>query len=207
MIHRMDPPEDPNREPVPAGLRPMEATPGKPPAGDDWSWEVHWSGLRTMIAASTGAVDLFDASGRNVSSAFPEVRRIGRATGSVEAVLDAVIVPGTGGRASIDRRLAAASDSAVRRLARDAPVAAVLVDVPWLEGGPIVEWPWSERRARLDALALAGPAWRTPTAHPGDGEALMTAARGQGLDRLMAKRIDSPYRPGKRSKDWREVAL
>jgi bifunctional non-homologous end joining protein LigD len=209
MIHRMDPPEDPARQPVPDGLRPMRPTPGEPPAGDEWAWEIHWSGLRTTIAASTGAVDLFDADGRNVSPAFPEVRRIGRATGSVEAVFDAVIVPGGGGgtRASIDRRLAAASESTVRRLARDTPAAAVLVDVLWIDGRPIVESPWSERRDRLDELGLDGPAWRTPSAHRGDGDALMTAGRAQGLDRLMAKRMESPYRPGQQSPDWVEVSL
>jgi bifunctional non-homologous end joining protein LigD len=207
IIHRMDPPEDPGREEVPTDLRPMLASPGAAPDGDDWAWEVDWSGLRTTIAAATGAVDLFDASGRNVSSAFPEVRRIGRATGSVEAVFDAVIVPGGGDLSSIDRRLAATSDSTVRRLARDTPAAAVLVDLLWLDGYPIVESPWAERRARLDEFGLAGPAWRTPAAHPGDGAALMTAARTQGLDRLMAKRTGSPYRPGERSPDWIEVTL
>jgi bifunctional non-homologous end joining protein LigD len=207
LIHRMDAPEDPTREPVPTGLRPMRAVEGEAPGGEDWAWEIRWSGLRTMVAASTGAVDLFDENGRNVSSAFPEVRRIGRATGSVEAVLDAVLVPATGGQATIRRRLDASSDSSIRRLSRDAPVAAVLFDLPWLQGHSIAELPWSERRSLLDDLALEGPAWRTPTAHAGDGEALMDAARQQGIDRLIAKRIDAPYRPGERSTFWVEVAL
>ena len=205
MIHRMDPPEDPAREPVPADLRPMRATRGTAPDGGDWAWEVEWSGLRTIIAASTGAVDLYDAGGKNVSQSFPEVRRIGRALGSVEAVLDSVLVPANGDRSSIDRRLAAASESAVRRLGRDQPAAAVLFDVLWIDGGPILDAAWTDRRKRLDELDLNGPAWRTPSAHRGDGEALLAAARQQGLGALIAKRMNSPYRPGKRSKGWIEV--
>ncbi|MGH9116648.1 MAG: DNA polymerase ligase N-terminal domain-containing protein [Acidimicrobiales bacterium] len=205
IIHRMDPPEDPTREPVPTDLRPMLATPGPAPEDDAWAWEVGWSGLRTIIAASTGAVDLFDADGRTVSQAFPEVRRIGRALGSVEVVLDSLLVPTNGDRASIDRRLAAASESAVRRLARDQPAAAVLFDVLWFDGHPILEAPWTDRREQLEDLKLDGPAWRTPSAHPGDGQALLAAARLQGLDGLIAKRLDSPYRPGEASPDWVEV--
>ena len=208
MIHRMDPPEDPSRSPVPTDLRPMRATAGDAPEGDDWAWEVYWSGLRTIIAASTGAVDIFDAEGRNVSTAVPRgaPHRPSHGVGRGRDRLGAGAGPRRQGG---DRPPAgqASSDSTIRRLVRDNPVAAVLVDVLWLDGYPIDESPWTERRAHLDDLALNGPAWRTPSAHPGDGEALMTAGREQGLDRLMAKKVSSRYRPGKRSRDWIEVKL
>ncbi|MGH9246980.1 MAG: DNA polymerase ligase N-terminal domain-containing protein [Acidimicrobiales bacterium] len=207
MIHRMDPPADPTREPVPTDLRPMLAVPGDLPADEGWAFEVRWSGERALVAASTGAVDVTAADGSDISEAFPEVRRIGRALGSTEVVLDTVLVGSGEGRASIDRRLGARSDSVIRRLARDQPAAAVVVDLLWIDGHPVIDVPWSERRQALDDLALDGPAWRTPSAHHGDGEALLDAARTQRLSGLVAKRVDALYQPGQRSDDWVDIGL
>ena len=48
MIHRMDPPQDPEREPLPPGLRPMVPVEGDLPGDEDaWGFEVRWDGLRT----------------------------------------------------------------------------------------------------------------------------------------------------------------
>jgi bifunctional non-homologous end joining protein LigD len=208
MIHRMDPPEDASRSAVPTYLRPMRARTGRLPSDEEnWAFEVRWSGLRSLLLGFTGAVDLADADGNDISRHFPEVRRISRALGSVEAVIDSVIVPGTGDRESIDRRLAAASDSTIRRLSRDQPVAAVLFDVLWLEGHSVLDRPWTERRSLLESIALDGPAWRTPSAHLGDGAALVAAGRDQGVPGIIAKRLDSTYQPGKASRDWVDIGL
>src|SRR5262245_5417625 len=178
MIHRMDPPEDPTREAVPTGLRPMRGQlGGLPGAEEGWAYEVRWTGLRAMILGSTGAADLVDADGNDISPSFPEVRRISRALGSTEVVLDTVLVPSAGGRDAIEHRRAARSESTVRRLSRDQPVAAVIFDVPWHGGHSIVDLPWTERRELLDGLGLNGPAWRTPQAHLGEGGDLLEAAR------------------------------
>jgi bifunctional non-homologous end joining protein LigD len=142
-----------------------------------------------------------------MGNAFPEVRRIGRALGATEVILDAVLVVANGGPEAVDRRLAARSDSTIRRLSRDQPAVAVLVDLLWCNGHPLLDRPWTERRERLEGLGLEGPAWRTPTAHLGDGLALLEAARQQGLDGLLAKRLDSDYRPGARSPAWVEIDL
>jgi bifunctional non-homologous end joining protein LigD len=62
--------------------------------------------------------------------------------------------------------------------------------------------PYVERRQRLGRLKLAGANWQTPAYHPGDGAALLDAARANGLPGVVAKRLDSVYDPGKRSADW-----
>ena len=58
---------------------------------------------------------------------------------------------------------------------------------------------------RMEQLRLGGPAWQAPAAHVGDGTALLDAARANGLWGVVAKRLDSRYRPGRQSDDWREV--
>ena len=53
-----------------------------------------------------------------------------------------------------------------------------------------------------EELKLSGSNWQTPAYHVGDGGALLDAARAQGLPGVVAKRLDSPYVPGKRTGDW-----
>src|SRR4051812_13849426 len=62
--------------------------------------------------------------------------------------------------------------------------------------------PYAERRARLEALDLEGPAWRTPSYSTGNGAALLEASAAQGLEGIVCKRLDSPYEPGRRGGTW-----
>jgi bifunctional non-homologous end joining protein LigD len=205
IIHRMDPPADPERRPVPADLRPMTARPGRLPRDQDrFAFEVRWSGQRVLAVSSGGVVELRDPDGVDVAERYPEVRRVGRAIGSVEVVLDGVVTDPRGGDA-VARRADVRSDSGWRRLAERAPVTLVAFDLIWLDGHPVTDLPYENRRRLLEELDLAGPAWQVPAAHVGDGTALLQAARAKGLWGLVAKRLDSPYRPGRRSDDWREI--
>ncbi|MDQ3932080.1 MAG: ATP-dependent DNA ligase, partial [Actinomycetota bacterium] len=57
MIHRMDPPQDPDREPLPDDLRPMIGLPGAlPPDGEAWAFEVLWPGVRVLVTNDAGRV-------------------------------------------------------------------------------------------------------------------------------------------------------
>ena len=203
MIHRMDPPEDPDRALPPKDLRPMTATPGRLPRGRGWAFEVEWTGRRALVVNEPGLTTISDSGGNDVSTAFPEVRRIGRALGATEVVLDGVITASD--EESIARRIAAKSDSTVRRLARDHPASYVVFDLLWCDGRAVSGEPWTQRRELLDGLGLAGEAWSVPAAHVGDGAALREAAQGQGVEALIAKRTKSIYRPGQQSKDWLRV--
>ncbi|MDP9021643.1 MAG: ATP-dependent DNA ligase [Actinomycetota bacterium] len=212
MIHRMDPPQDPDRRPIPAGLRPMRGVAGDLPDGPGWAFEIRWAGERVLVTNDAGHVAITDGDGDDVSVSFPEVRRVGRRLAAVETVLDAVIVAvdrdgqPTNDRAAVERRLTAGDDARARRLAGDRPVAALFVDLLWLEGHPTTELAYQERRALLHDLDLAGPAWQAPRHHVGHGTALLDAARARQLPGLLAKRVDAPYRPGDVSEDWVVVA-
>lgn len=206
MIHRMDPPDDPERESPPRDLRPMRANTGKLPTDTAWAFELALHGKRALLLNEPGLTLLSDADGRDVSAAFPEIRRVGRALGSAEVILDGVITAAAGASA-IERRLAAKSDSTIRKLARDQPAAFMAFDQIWHDGHQCWDRPWKERRELLEALPLDGDNWRVPTAHVGDGRALADAAKAAGVDALVAKRVTSKYVPGSDSKDWVEVEL
>src|SRR3954452_16355690 len=126
MIHRMDPPQDADREPMPEKLEPMLARTGGLPPGDGWAFEVKWDGVRAIGFAEGGRLRLASRLGRDITPRYPELRELGRVIGAREAVLDGeVIAFGADGRPSFQRlqsRMHLASDSAVRRAAASSPV-------------------------------------------------------------------------------------
>lgn len=219
MIHRMDPPADPSRRAVPTDLRPMRATPmsidDARGLGDDerWAVEIEWRGARALVICEPGDVRVFAADGREVTGALPDVRRLGRSTGSLEAVLDGVLVAvdpegrPTNDRDAVQRRLVDASATTWRRLAQRHPLAFMAFDLIWLEGHQLVDEPWHERRDLLEEINLDGPAWQTPSAHRGDPSDVIEAANTNGLGGLVLKRTDSRYRSGSTSEAWRSISL
>lgn len=66
-----------------------------------------------------------------------------------------------------------------------------------------------ERRARLEKLlrGMDDPRIRISMQVAGDGRALHARAQEEGWEGLIAKRLDSIYRSGKRSPDWRKLKL
>ena len=214
MIHRMDPPQDPGREPLPEHVAPMLAVAGELPGEDDragpWAYEVKWDGVRVVAHAAGGQVLLRSRNGRDVTAAYPELRGLGRELGARELVLDGEVVafdPDTG-RPSfglLQKRMHLRSERAVRRLADSAPVTYVVFDLLFADGHWTTALTYEQRRERLLALGLAGARWPVPAHHVGDGAALLAASREQGLEGIMAKRLAGPYLPGRRSADWRKV--
>jgi bifunctional non-homologous end joining protein LigD len=216
MIHRMDPPADPSRTPVPDDFLPMRAMAsddGSAPIGngDRWVVELLWRGERVLVTAEPGDVRVHAADGREITAALPDVRRLGRATGSLEAVFDGVVAEvdadgrPTGARNGLAQRMVEASPSTWRRLARKHPVAFLAFDLLWLEGHAVTQLPWHERRALLEEIGMAGPAWQTPAVHYGDPAPIMEAAAGNGLPGVVLKNTESSYEPGGVTPDWLEV--
>lgn len=212
MIHRMDPPADPDREPLPDHLLPMLAKAGElPPARDEdrWGYEVKWDGVRALLWSDWGHVRIQSRTQRDITDRYPEVRQIGRALGSRELLLDGELVAfGDDGRPSFERlqrRMHVASEAAVRRAARATPVTYLAFDVLHADGRSLLDVPYEERRALLESLGLDGPAWKAPRYHRVDGRALLAATREQGLEGIVAKRLDSRYEPGRRSGAWRKL--
>ncbi|HET6953898.1 MAG TPA: DNA polymerase ligase N-terminal domain-containing protein [Acidimicrobiales bacterium] len=208
MIHRMDPPADPERRHPPGSFALIDPVPGPPPDGDGWALETRWHGARAVLVSSGGVVEVGSRDGWDMTAHLPELRPLGRRLGYTEVVLDGIVTAPAGGAARLGRRLQAASDSARRRLSRDEPVTYVAVDLLWLDGHPVTDRPWHERRERLEDLRLDGPAWTTPAAYTGPPRPMLEAAAADGtVDGLVAKRVDAPYDPDLDPPPWRLVIL
>jgi bifunctional non-homologous end joining protein LigD len=219
MIHRMDPPADPDRQPFPGwdAFAPMEAVPGRMPAARSrhaFGFEIAWGGRRAFVSIEGGRARMRDVSsgstGPDITGLVPEIRALGGAVGTAEMLLDGeLIVPGDDAHPDATRlakRLAARSDNVARRLSRTDPAAFMICDLLWLEGHPTTDLAYSERRRLLDELALRGPAWQVPPSRPEEGPPLLKAASAQGLPGIVAKRLASTYRPGPAEGDWIFVA-
>ena len=85
----------------------------------------------------------------------------------------------------------------------DTPVDYVAFDLLHLDGRNLRGLPYAERRELLDrARARRAGAGAPPRHRVGGGSELLEAARRQGLEGVVAKRLDSPYREGRRSGEW-----
>ena len=210
LIHRMDPPGEPGYEPMPDRIAPMLARSGKlPPDEEAYGFEVKWDGIRTVLFCDHGHLTLQGRNFTDFTPRYPEVRELARELGARRLVLDGEVVAFDGeGRPSFERlqtRMHLASDSAVKRRMRDTPVTYVIFDLLYLDGHTTMPLAYEDRRKVLEALALEGPGWRTPAYHRGEGAALLEATRELGIEGILAKRLDCPYEPGRRSSGWIKV--
>jgi bifunctional non-homologous end joining protein LigD len=187
MIHRMDPPE-PGWTRMPE-VRPMTASPAaRLPADDDaWAYELEWDGVRALAAVDGGRL--------RVEGGYPELRAMAESLAPTECLLDGVVVA-----FDKDGRISRSTLEAGRT-----PVHYLAFDLLWLDGISTMDEPYAGRRELLDGLELAGPNWQTPPYFPGGGEFALQASREQGLPGVVAKRLDAPYTPGKRTRQWLRV--
>jgi bifunctional non-homologous end joining protein LigD len=184
----------------PAGRRqyaPMLATlADEVPKGKSWLFEVKWDGYRTLCRLSGGEAELRSRTGKDLTERFaPIARALPRAVRTPDCVLDGeVCALDDAGKPSFSAMQQGSGTLVIE-----------LFDLLELEGEPLVDLPLTERRARLEELVdgRAGVV-RFSEAFP-DGEALLAAAKAQGLEGIMAKRADSRYYPGKRTGDWLKV--
>jgi bifunctional non-homologous end joining protein LigD len=208
-VRRMDPPP-PGWEPMPEAVEPMLATKaaGLPPDDQDWGYEMSWGGLRALATVAGGRLRLM-ASSADVTGSYPELRALGEALAPTEVVLDGEIVAfdGTVASGELLQRRVGRADAAARRAAERTPVQFLAYDLVWLDGHSTLELVrYADRRELLEGLTVAGPNWQTPPYFAGGGEFALAAARTQGLPGVVAKRLDSPYLPGRRSHHWLSIA-
>ena len=80
-----------------------------------------------------------------------------------------------------------------------------MFDVLSIDGRDVIGRPYEERRQLLTDLVEAGQNWAVPAHRVGGGAELLAATGERQLEGVMAKRLGTTYRPGKRTKEWRKV--
>jgi bifunctional non-homologous end joining protein LigD len=209
MIHRIDPPAR-ERAPFPENLVPMLARLAKLPRDDgSWAVEVKWDGVRAIAYCRPGRVELQTRNLNDVTAQYPEVRRLARALGSHDAVLDGELVAfDENGKPSFERlqqRIHNSDENVVSRRMKTHPVVYVAFDLLHLDGRDLTGEPYSRRRELLEGLELNGESWQTPGHSVGHLKELLEASKEQGLEGVILKRVDSTYAPGQRTGAWLKV--
>ena len=200
----------------PSTFAPMLATTADGlPAGDDWTFEPKYDGIRVLAFATESAAALITRNGNEKSAQFPEIvdalRELAEAHGD-PLVLDGEIVPlvdGSLGRfEALQARMHVQSRAAIRAHVAQTPVAFVAFDLLLDDGEAFLDEPWMERRARLEAVLEPHTSERVRlTETTSDGEDLLQRARREGWEGIIAKRTDAGYAIGKRSRDWQKVKV
>jgi len=209
MIHRIDDPP-PGWEPLPELIRPMLATPGELPVEDgEYAYEFKWDGARAIVYIEGGRVRTLSRTDRDVTASYPELKDLGLALGSLQAVFDGEVVAlDESGRPSFEAlqpRMNTSDPKRVRRLVEQVPIVYMIFDLLHLDGHSTLGVAYRERRQLLEDLELAGPHWATPPSQTGEGSVVLKAARDNGLEGVVAKKLDSLYRPGRRDPSWIKV--
>jgi bifunctional non-homologous end joining protein LigD len=197
-------------DPMPSDLEPMLATQAPVlPEGDGWGFELKWDGVRALAYVEGGEVKVCARRGTDVTPRYPELAAIGAASAGRDLILDGEVVAfdddGTPSFGRLQRRMGLTDAIRIQRRVAETPVTYVAFDLLWLDGQPLLGAPYERRRELLAGLGFDGPSWQAPAYRPSDGEALLEAVRARGLEGVVAKRLVSPYRPGRRTPDWVKV--
>ncbi|MGC5017061.1 non-homologous end-joining DNA ligase [Micromonospora sp. DT47] len=191
-----------------APLKPMLAMTGQLPAGAGWAYEFKWDGVRGLADISYGDQHLYARSGVEITTAYPELITLAEQVD--DALLDGEVVLfnelGQPSFTALAERMHVRNPAKAARLAAAAPVTYMIFDLLRLRGEDLTGRSYRERRVALESLGLGAARWAVPPDFP-DGPATYEAAGEHGLEGVMAKRVDSAYRPGVRSPDWVKVKL
>jgi bifunctional non-homologous end joining protein LigD len=178
---------------------PMLATPASEvPRGAGWSYEVKWDGYRALSTLAGSEATLTSRRGNDLTTRFGNVaRELPKALRTTDCVLDGeVCALDESGRSSF---------SAMQQGKPDTPIVYYVFDVLEVEGEPLVDLPLVDRRKRLEQLLDRRNHTIRLSETFDDGQALYDAAKQQGLEGVLAKRLDSRYAVGRRTHDWLKV--
>jgi ATP-dependent DNA ligase len=185
-------------DPAPA---PMLARLTRTLPGEGHLFEPKWDGFRCVATRSDAGIELWSRHGRPFTRYFPELLAALRDLPADRWTVDGEVLVRAGGSwdfAALMGRLHPAA-SRVEQLAESTPATFFVFDLMAVEGDGLCERPFRERRRRLEALMrdAAPPLCLTPqTATVAVAERWLAQWRGGGIDGVMAKPVDGPYRPG-----------
>lgn len=178
-----------------AGMAPMLATHGSVArlTPSVWAFEGKWDGYRLLVEADHGVLTLRSRSGRDVTAEFPQLRSLAADLADHHVVLDGEVV-------ALDGR-GVPSFGAMQNRAAGSNVEFWAFDLLALDGRSLLNAKYRDRRRLLETLAGAG----VPIVPPlldGDGADALEYVRAHGFEGVVAKRWESTYQPGRRSKSW-----
>ena len=180
---------------------------GIPADPEAHQFEPKLDGQRLILAVEPSGVTVTNRRGIDISGSYPELAGVAATLEPHAAVLDGEVVAfnqaGLTSFQHLQRRMHVAQPTA--ELVAEVPAVFVAFDVVWLDDEWLIGCPQHERTRILGTLGLKGAAWQTAPILDATPAELVEACRQLGLEGFMAKRLDAPYQPGKRSPAWSKI--
>jgi bifunctional non-homologous end joining protein LigD len=200
--------ERPEREPLP-DLSPMAATlADKPFDSDDWLFEVKWDGVRAISVCMDEETLVLSRNKRDITRTYPELQNLHDRLVALDAVVDGEIVALDDGRPSFEKlqsRMNLQNEHQIQRAMKACPIIYVIFDLLYLDGKSVIGEPIARRKELLAEIVVPNARVQVSHYETGAGVALFNAAKERGLEGIIAKKIGSPYRPGKRTREWQKI--
>lgn len=183
----------------PKTLKPMLATLiNKPFEQEGWLYEVKWDGYRAVALTNNGKTELISRNNKSFNEKFYPV---------YQAVSD------WGINAVVDGEICVLNDKGVAhfgslqnwRSEADGDLVYYVFDILWLDGRDVTSLPLAQRRELLKSVMPPNDAIRYSEAFDSSATEFLEAASRMGMEGIMAKKADSIYEPGERSKSWLKI--
>lgn len=174
------------------------------PEGSDWIYEIKFDGFRVLALKDGDDVQLLSRNNKSLNERFPEVvaavRKLPFERGTVDGE---VVALDEEGRSSF-QLLQMANMPGQKK----SPIVYYLFDVLNLEGASVLELPLRQRKVLLQSqLSEQHEPVRFSASIHGDASRLIAEIKKRGLEGIVAKQVDSPYEPGRRSGCWKKVKV
>ncbi len=190
---------DAPESPMPRDVKPMLATlVDEPFDREGWLFEVKWDGYRAIAEVRQGDVRLYSRNLQPFNDRFPSIMEALPKIG-LEAILDGEVV-------IVDEKGVSQFQLLQNYLrTRSGTLVYYVFDLLYLEGHDLRKLPLLRRKDILHTVLPDLPTIKLSDHVMDQGESLFRAAREQGLEGIVAKKGDSPYRSGERTREWLKV--
>ncbi len=174
---------------------------------DDHIFELKMDGERCLAYLDADETVLINRRGRYVLSQFPELATLHENV-DARCILDGEIIIGVGAKEDfehIKQRSVTKNPQTIARLSREHPATFVAVDILFKDGALLTKKPLEERLDILHRTVAENEHLALSRIIPGNGIDFFERVKELGLEGIIAKRLDSPYRMGIRSSDWLKI--
>jgi len=169
------------------------------PEGDEWLYEPKFDGYRAIVLKDGAAVRILSRKGNDLTSDFPSVATAVGKLGARQSAVDGEIV-------AFDEQGRPSFQQLQHRSAKGTAIRLFAFDLLHLDGIDLLKQPLDKRKAQLE-IVLRGSGLEYTSELPGAADVVIQAVSQVGLEGVVAKRRDSLYEPGLRSRAWLKFKL
>ncbi len=186
------------KAPMPKDLAPMLATLVDQPFDDTgWSYEIKWDGYRALAYCKKNTVELRSRNNKSFEKYYPVYQAL--KDWNINALADGeIVVLNDKGESNFNKLQNWRSEA-------DGSLFYYVFDLLWLEGRDLTGLPLSERRDLLKTAVPADGIIRYSDSFETSGTKFFASAQKLGLEGIMAKKTDSLYTPGARTREWLKI--